>query len=409
MLVSVILTPALFGQSTLPAPKQEKLLNGLKVLMWPDAKADKVSVKLRIHSGSAFDPQGKEGLMQMLADNLFPNEAAREFFKEDLGGDLEIITNYDYVQINVSSKSDSESFLKMLEMVSTAVSNPPIDKETTGNLRAALLAKLASLETDPNYVADQAVAKRLFGTFPYGRPQLGTAESLKKIDFPDLVDEKNRFLNADNATLAISGNFDKAAGLRAVKRYFGGWAKADKKIPATFRQPDEPNTEPLSLNIPDFNKTFSEIAKNAPARADKAFYSMFAFGYFLGEQDCHYFANYETYLLRGIFIAQLESNSKTAMAASPCAFVTRKMMGSEIRQEDFDKAKAKMVAYFQGLMTSPAELAGLWLDVDTYGLGSPEEVLRKAMSVSLADVRSLIVTLSASPTVKIVINPPSSN
>src|SRR5256885_1017122 len=108
-LITVLLTVSLLAQSassqtTLPAPKQEKLLNGLKILMWSDAKADKVAIKLRIHSGSAFDPQGKEGTMQMLADTFFPTEASREFFTEDLGGNLEIIANYDYIQINASSK-----------------------------------------------------------------------------------------------------------------------------------------------------------------------------------------------------------------------------------------------------------------------------------------------------------------
>ena len=83
--------PVVIAQSG--PPKQEKLLNGLKVLMWNDAKADSVSVRVRVHSGSAFDPQGKEGVMQLLADSLFPNEAAREFFEEDLGGSLEVVTS----------------------------------------------------------------------------------------------------------------------------------------------------------------------------------------------------------------------------------------------------------------------------------------------------------------------------
>ena len=60
--------------------------------------------------------------MRMLADNIFPNEAAREFFTEDLGGSLEIVTNYDYIQINASSKPDQ--FLTMLETLASAVSNP---------------------------------------------------------------------------------------------------------------------------------------------------------------------------------------------------------------------------------------------------------------------------------------------
>ena len=90
-----LIVPAIFSQTTLSAPKQEKLLNGLRVLMWPDAKASSAAIRIRIHTGSAFDPQGKEGLMQLLADNIFPNEASREFFAEDLGGRLDVISNFD--------------------------------------------------------------------------------------------------------------------------------------------------------------------------------------------------------------------------------------------------------------------------------------------------------------------------
>src|SRR5688572_21494697 len=206
VILIALVAPAIFGQTG--QPRQEKLLNGLKVLMWQDPASDKVSVRLRIHSGSAFDPQGKEGTMQMLADNLFPNEAAREFFTDDLGGSLEITSNYDYIEINASSTSSQ--YLSMLETIASVIANPPIDKETTAKLKTAMLSRIATSEADPAYVADHAVAKRLFGTFPYGRPRLGTAESVQKIEFADLIDAKQRFLTADNATLAMSGNFPRA-------------------------------------------------------------------------------------------------------------------------------------------------------------------------------------------------------
>src|SRR5438105_10196611 len=136
---AAMVTPV-FSQGDLKAPQEEQLLNGLKVLMWPDARMDKVWVRVRIHAGSAFDPLGKEGVMQLLADNLFPNPATKEFFAEDLGGSLEVITTYDYVQINASSKPDG--MLQMLESLSTAISNPLIEKEQTANLRNVLLAKV---------------------------------------------------------------------------------------------------------------------------------------------------------------------------------------------------------------------------------------------------------------------------
>src|SRR5687767_385690 len=166
-------------------PRQEKLLNGLRLLMWNDPSAADVKVSIRIHSGSAFDPQGKEGVMQLLADNIFPTPASRDYFSEELGGGIQVVTNYDYIQVNASARS--ADFVKLLESLAQAISQPTIDKETTDSLKRTLAEKLASLEKDPVYLAERAAAKRLFGTFPYGRPAAGTRESLERIDHADLL------------------------------------------------------------------------------------------------------------------------------------------------------------------------------------------------------------------------------
>lgn len=426
ILLVIVLTPALFGQSSLPAPKEEKLLNGLKILMWSDERADKVTVKLRIHSGSAFDPQGKEGVMQMLADNIFPNEATREFFTDDLGGSLEITANYDYIQINASSKP--ESFLTMLETVATAVTNPTIDKETTAKLRTALLAKVASLEADPAYVADQAVAKRLFGTFPYGRPQYGTADSLKKIEFTDLSAAKDRFFTADNATIAISGKFDKALAVKAAKRYFGGWAKADKLVPATFRQPDEPDTKELRIEMPALKKpalkkTISRWAKYAPSRSAKDYYAMILFAWIRIEQRCVDNGVYQANLLRGSYTRR-EENTKESVSLEeaikdlpinsgpvcPFPLETKNKDGSIatlIAQADFDGTKSRLLTSVRKQLSTPSGLADLWLDVDTYKLTSAEDEIRKLNGVTLADVQTFAKAFTAAPAVKVVVLPPS--
>jgi len=220
------------------APRESKLLNGMRLLVWNDKNTDKVTVKIRVHSGSAFDPLGKEGVMQMLSDILFPADSTREFFTDDLNGSFEIVTNYDYIQITTSG--DADKFLTILETLAPGVTNPQINKETTENVRAALAARVRELEKNPTYIADRAVAKRLLGNFPYGRPQLGSSESLAKIDFADLLTAKDRFFTADNATVTVSGNVNPDLALRAAKRLFGGWLKSDRKVPSTFAQPEAP-------------------------------------------------------------------------------------------------------------------------------------------------------------------------
>lgn len=408
LLLFSLVAPAIFAQ-TLPSPKKESLLNGLKVLMWNDDKADKVTVKIRIHAGSAFDPQGKEGVMQLLADNIFPNEAAKEFFTEDLGGSLEVITTYDFIQINASSKS--EDFLTMLETLSTAVSNPAIDKEATAKLKTALLAKIKTLEADPAYVADRAAAKRLFGTFPYGRPQFGTEATVKTIDFADLIDAKGRFLSADNATIAISGNFDRALGFRAVRRYFGGWLKSDKRVPSTFRQPDDP---PIGLQIvasPAKGKTAIRYAMRGLARNDKDLVASLIFTNIIETRlkarvpsghTGDVFVRNEYHTLPGMITIGFSADKGefgTANGRVEAGELIGKAIIDPISDAEFQASKTAVLNEW-----ASRDAISFWLDVDTFKTAEPTS---KYADITLADVRALAESASKKPMVAILVNTPT--
>lgn len=399
-----LVAPAIFSQS-LPAPKQEKLLNGLKVLMWSDARADKAAVAIRIHAGSAFDPQGKEGVMQMLADNLFPNEAAREFFTEDLGGGLEIITNYDFIQINASAKPDQ--FLPMLETLSAAVSNMAIDKETTAKLRDARLAKLVELESSPAYIADRAVAERLFGTFPYGRPQYGTRDSLKKIDFADLIDARQRFLTADNATIAVTGNFDRALAFRAIRRFFGGWLKADKRVPATFRQPDEPATDILRIPSPKPGVALIRLATRGAARSDKTFPASLVFARIMenrlrpllpAEDPGTGFVRSDSYALPGSITVGFHVGPN--YSAKESGRIIGFDLSTPVTQSEFQTAQNAVLTQW-----NKRDVASFWLDADTYKVSDLGQYARAPETLTLSDVTAYAEKLSKQPVVIVLVSP----
>jgi len=132
LLLLSLIAPAVFPQrADIRPPRQETLLNGLKVIMLSNPRSDKVELKLRINSGSAFDPQGKEGVMKLLSDAIFPNPEAKNAFAEDLGGSLSVDTTYDYIEISATAKP--EQFLTMLDTVANAVSNIDVDKDSTAS------------------------------------------------------------------------------------------------------------------------------------------------------------------------------------------------------------------------------------------------------------------------------------
>jgi zinc protease len=384
-----------FSNAQTPAPREEKLLNGMKLLVWANPQAEKTSVKLRIHSGSAFDPLTREGVMALLGDILFPNETAKEYFAEDLGGSLEITSNYDYIQINASG--DNDKILEILEAIAQAITRPQIDKETTAKVKTARLEKVKELEKNPAYIADNAVANRLFGNYPYGRAQFGTSETLSKIDFADILLAKQKFLTADNATLAVSGNVKFDLVFRAVRRYFGGWEKADRKVPATFTQPDKPDVTPLSINLPSIETSETRYAVNGLARNDKDVFALRILSKIIAAKFQDTSFQNKSFLLSGIVSGKPTVISQLKVTTSETKIDENKPE-IQIKTDEFEKAKAEVLNEL-----SQTNLLDFWLDVQTYKLVSVKDEFQKAGSVKLEDVERIYSKMRTQPVVTVTI------
>jgi predicted Zn-dependent peptidase len=409
----VVLTSSLAAAAaaqTIGQPRKDVLLNGLRVLTFNDAKDGKVWIRLRIHAGSAFDPLGKEGVMQMLAMNVFPTEAAHDYFSQDLGGGLDVIANYDYTEIDISAAP--ENMVAALETLGGAIVNPTIDKETTGRLRATMLSRVRALDADPDHVADGAAAKLLFGTFPYGRPLLGSEASLNKVDFADLLDAKGRFLTADNATIAISGNFDRSLAMKAVKRFFGGWVKADKHVPSTFAQPEAPTASLLTVASPTANASAIRYALRGTARSAKDMVAAELFARVIearlrarvpAELSQSVFAKSETHVLPGwvvIGFAGKKNEIGNGNGKIEANELISKALREPVTDAEFQAARSAAAAGWS--KRSPDQF---WLDADTYGT-VPQTDRAAFDNATIADVRNFMSWSTAQPAVTILVNTP---
>src|SRR5262245_33765206 len=375
--ILTVLPPFVVAQRT--APKEEKLLNGLRVLMWSDESAPKVWVKIRIHAGASFDPQEKEGVMMLLSETIFPNDATKEFFKDELEGSLDVTCNYDYIEISASSKPDQ--YLTMLETLANALTDPQINKETTETIKGRLASKLEASEKNASQVADLAVRKRLFETFPYGRPLSGSTASLKKIDFADLKFAYDRLFGADNVTVAISGNFPTDVGFRAVRRYFGSWLKSDKKVPSTFKQPDPPPAGMQIVQSPEPGVTEMRYAVRGVARADKEYPAASILALILeqrikakapAKQRANVFVRNYSNILPGVLvfgISKIRSDLTAAITSEkPKTDNTDMLTGAladRLSDSEFNTAKSAVVAEYSKIDTPT-----LWLDADTFRIAS---------------------------------------
>src|SRR5437660_2916572 len=181
---------AVAGQST-PEPRREQLLNGLRILLPPRPGDPTVLIKLRVHDGSAFDLAGKEGLMATLADAMF-DQQTREYVTQELGGRLDVTSDYDAVNITLAGKASD--FERLLELARNAVMNTQLTPEAVERVRAERIKLLRGRTQTAAERADIFVAARLFGTHPYGRTVAGTPESVARIERADLLLMRERFL-----------------------------------------------------------------------------------------------------------------------------------------------------------------------------------------------------------------------
>lgn len=409
------LAAAISAQKPAATPRQEKLLNGMKVLTLKTLGNDIVSVKLRIHAGSSFDPQEKEGVMKLLSDSFFPTADSRSFFRDELGGSFDVICNYDYIEFDTTARSGD--FLTLIETVAQAMATVSIDKDSITPLKAAQLAKVQALEKDPSYVADQAVAARLFGTFPYGRPIDGTTASLQKIDFADLRFAKDRLVTADNATVIISGNIDPNLAFRAARRYFGALQKSDKRVPSTFRQPDAPDAAAVKLEMPGIAQSEIRYATRGFARSSKDFAPAEVFARILQTRLAEVIAQgsgsnasvvHGEHILPGAFTFGYRSQSSSPIVLSTSSDKNadqqslHSILARPITEAEFSVAKNEVLAE-----RGKREITDLWLDVDTFRIVSPSEDLKAFQNVAIADVNALASGLTNAPLATAVVSAPA--
>jgi zinc protease len=391
LLVAAIFSPV--NAQSLPEPARERLLNGLNVLFWQRPGDGNVLLKLRVQSGAAFDLAGKGGTMALLGDALFPDPATREYVAEQLGGRLEVSTNYDAIDITMSGKTSGLE--RMVDLLRSAVVTMQLSPEIVARLHDARVKRMTDQPASSSEIADQAIAARLFGNFPYGHPVSGTLESLAKIERGDLMLARERFINADNATLVVIGGVEKPRLMRALHQLLGQWQKGDRAVPLTFRQPNAPDGRVLAVNQPGATTADVRLAVRGLAQSDRdaAAASMLALiardRWQAGSPELSSaFVRHEAHALPGLFV--LGASVPTASASKAISSgqqVLRLLAQTGPTAAELEKARAVILAEVSRRTSEPESIADLWLDSETFKSPSYSSQTTTIGSLTIADMQ----------------------
>ena len=376
------------------APEREQLLNGLRLLFWLKPGSPDVILKLRINSGAAFDLSGKSGQMALVGDLLFPDPATVDYFSEEMGGKLDVSVTYDSTTITMVGKADQLEHI--VEVLRNALLATQFAPEVVTKMRDARIKLLRETIVSPAEVADRAIAARLYGDFPYGRPAAGSPEDMARVERADVMLSHERFLNSNNATLAIIGGVTKQRAMRTLRQLLGPWRKSEQIIPTTFRQPNPPDTRTLIVNVPGPNVEL-RLAARGVSRADTDYpiamvlarvaqHRWQASTPALAKQPV--FVRSDAFVLAGAFVmGATVTELNTADSLANARKVITSLMTTAATPDELERAKNELIGEVLPVLNKSDALADPWLDADTYRLSAPQDQVALLRAVTPADIQ----------------------
>ncbi len=390
-------------------PEREQLLNGLRLLFWLKPGSPEVILKLRINSGSAFDLAGKSGQMALLGDMLFPDAATVDYFTDEMGGKLDVSVTYDSTTITMVGKASELE--QIVEVLRNALLSTQLTPEVVTRIRDARIKLLRDTSIVPATVADRAILARLYADFPYGRPPSGSPEDVARVDRADLMQARDRFLNSNNATLAIIGGVTKPRAMKTVRQLLGPWRKSEQIVPTTFRQPNPPDTRTLIVNVPGPGVEI-RLATRGVSRSDTDYVTALILARVaqhrwqatvpeLNKQPV--FVKSDGHVLPGAFVMGATVTELTAVdALTNARRVLDSLMSTPPTAEELERARTEVINEISVNLAKSDALPDPWLDADTYRLSTAQDQIALLRAVTAPEVQRVANRLFNKPLASLV-------
>jgi len=219
------------GASDTPTLAYEKytLANGLDVILSEDHRLPLVSVDLWYHVGPAEEAAGRTGFAHLFEHMMFEGSKhvpARAHFRmvEAAGGtNMNGTTDFDRTNYFESLPANQLELGLWLESDRMGYLLDTLDQTKLANQQDVVRnERRQSIEGQPYGVVEEGMFHLLFPKgHPYYADVIGSHADVQAAKLEDVKNFFKTYYAPNNASLAIVGDFDKAATKTLVEKYFG--------------------------------------------------------------------------------------------------------------------------------------------------------------------------------------------
>jgi zinc protease len=218
---------AVAGQSKVPRLDftDQRLENGLRLLIAPDHSAPVFSIAVTYNVGSRNERPGRTGFAHLFEHMMFEgseNVGKGEHFILVLnnGGGMNGTTNEDrtnYFEELPKNQLDLGLFLESDRMRSLALNQANLDNQRN----AVQEERRLGIDNEPYGKSELEIDNLSYDNFAYKHSTIGSMADLDAASVDDVKDFFRIYYAPNNAVLVLVGDLDPQETLEKVKKYFG--------------------------------------------------------------------------------------------------------------------------------------------------------------------------------------------
>jgi zinc protease len=243
---------------------------GIPILVRRKVGTPIASIGIYIVGGAVDEDENEAGLTLLTARTMLKGTTTRT--AAQIAEDAEMLGGS--ISANAGSDSFGWSFsvpkarlAEALELLGDVVQRPTIPEDSFETERTVGLSNVAMLRDDMYRYPIRLASSVAFGSHPYGRPTMGTEESLRAISAEQAREWHRTRVLSSAAVIGIVADVDVKEAADLVAREFG--ALEPEKAPKVGK-PRWPKSVKIAAESRDKAQTAIALAFPAPSRTDDA-------------------------------------------------------------------------------------------------------------------------------------------
>ena len=216
---------------------QYRLANGLRVLLFPDASKQTVTVNITYQVGSRHENYGETGMAHLLEHLMFKGSPKHRNIPQELtehGARPNGTTWFDRTNYFETFAATDDNLRWALDLESDRMVNSFIARKDLDSEMTVVRNEFESGENNAMEVLLDRVMAASYLWHNYGKSTIGSRSDIENVPIDRLQSFYRLYYQPDNAVLLVAGKFDEAKTLALIGQAFGAIPRPARKLPEFY-------------------------------------------------------------------------------------------------------------------------------------------------------------------------------